>query len=176
MFLQKDKSLIFLTGYMGAGKSTIGRRLAKQLGYKYTDTDKALEKKFKSSISGIFEKHGERVFRQAENELIERLSRRHHYVVSAGGGTLTRIETFYPASRSGVLVYLKAPVDVLFERAAFSLKDRPLLNEPDTENLFQERFKAREPYYTRSDFTVETHNRTSDDVIEDIIEWLDTPP
>lgn len=176
MFKEKDSTLIFLTGYMGAGKSTIGRRLAKALGYRFTDTDKALERKFKRSMSKIFEDLGEKAFRESENQLIEKLSRQHHHVVSAGGGTLTRIETFYTATRAGLLVYLKAPVEVLFDRAAFSLKDRPLLNQPDTENLFHQRFKEREPYYIRSDYTVETFDRSSDDVVEEIVAWHNALP
>lgn len=168
----KKTNLVFLTGYMGAGKSTIGRKLAFRMKYRFTDTDKALEKKFKKNMSRIFAEDGESVFRKEEEALIEKLARRHHYIVSVGGGTLTRTETFYTAQRAGLLVYLKAPVELLFERAIFSQKDRPLLNDPDAEQEFKSRFKKREPYYVRSDVTVETADRTTEEVVEEIVAWL----
>ncbi len=171
---QRKNNLIFLTGYMGAGKSTIGRKLSFALGYRFVDTDKALEKHFKLKMSDIFSQKGEAVFRQEEERLIEKMAQRFNYVVSTGGGTLTRTETFYTAQRAGLLVYLKAPVEVLFERAIFSQKDRPLLNTEDPETLFKKRFESREPYYSRADFTVETNDRSSEAVVKDIVQWLQT--
>ncbi len=172
----RKKNLIFLTGYMGAGKSTIGKKLARRLGYRFIDTDKALEKHFKLGMSEIFREVGEAAFRREEERLIEKMTARSNMVVSTGGGTLTRTETFYTAQRAGLLIYLKAPVEVLFERTIFSQKDRPLLNIPDAEARFHKRFKLREPYYTRADFTVETANRSSEEVIKEIIEWLQLQP
>lgn len=170
--MKRKTNLIFLTGYMGAGKSTIGRKLAHALGYRFMDTDKALEKYFRKGMTEIFKEVGETVFRQEEERLIERMGSKENYVIATGGGTLTRTETFFTAQRAGLLVYLKAPVEVLFERAIFSQKDRPLINVPDAEEKFKARFKLREPYYVRADFTVETTNRHSDEVVKDIVEWL----
>lgn len=172
MASKRKTNLIFLTGYMGAGKSTIGRKLAHALGYRFIDTDKALERHFKRKMSEIFAEVGEVTFRREEERLIEKLAAKSNYVVSTGGGTLTRTETFYTAQRAGMLVYLKAPVDVLYERAIFSQKDRPLLNIPNAEEKFRKRYKLREPYYERADFTIETTNRTSEDVVKEIIQWL----
>jgi shikimate kinase len=172
----RKTNLIFLTGYMGAGKSTIGRRLATALGYRFIDTDKALEKHFRRKMSVIFKEVGEIPFREEEERLIEKLAYRSNYVVSCGGGTLTRTETFYTAQRAGILIYLSAPLDVLFERTIFSQKDRPLLNIPNTEARFKARFKTREPYYIRADYTTETANRQSDEVVQDIIAWLRQQP
>lgn len=168
----RKKNLIFLTGYMGAGKSTIGKKLGFAMGYKFIDTDQALEKHFKCKMSEIFATVGEKKFREEEERLIEKLSMRTNYIVSTGGGTLTRTETFYTAQRSGYLIYLKAPVEVLFERTIYSQKDRPLLNIPDAEEKFKKRFKVREPYYIRADHTVETNSRPSEEVVKDIVTWL----
>ncbi len=176
MVSQRKKNLIFLTGYMGAGKSTIGRKLAYALKYRFVDTDKALERHFKLKMSQIFETFGETTFRQEEERLIEKMATRNHYIVSTGGGTLTRTETFFTAQRAGFLVYLKAPLEVLFERAIFSQKDRPLINTPNAEETFKNRFKKREPYYIRSDYIVETTNRSSDEVVQEIIHWLQEQP
>lgn len=171
-FTKRKTNLIFLTGYMGAGKSTIGKKLARALNYRFIDTDKALEKHFKKSMSDIFVDIGEDAFRQEEECLIEKMAQRSHFVVSTGGGTLTRTETFFTAQRAGLLIYLKAPVAVLYERTIFSQKDRPLLNVPNSEERFTKRFKQREPYYVRSDFTVETAGRPSDEVVQEIVQWL----
>jgi len=170
----REPSLIYLTGYMGAGKSTIGRKLSNQMNYRFIDTDTALEKFFKRKMSDIFRELGEPAFRQEEERLIEKMARKKHYIVSTGGGTLTRTETFYTAQRSGLLVYLKAPVEVLFERAIFSQKDRPLLNSPDVEERFKARFKSREPYYVRADYTVETAGRSAESVVQEIAAWIAT--
>jgi shikimate kinase len=170
--MKRKSNLIFLTGYMGAGKSTIGRKLAITLGYKFIDTDKALEKQFKRTMSDIFKEFGEVKFREEEERLIEKLSNRSNFVVSTGGGTLTRTETFYTAQRSGLLIYLKAPIEVLFERTIFSQKDRPLLNIPNAEERFRKRFKIREPYYIRADYTVETADQSSEEVVKEIVQWL----
>jgi shikimate kinase len=172
MVPHRKKNLIFLTGYMGAGKSTIGRKLAFALGYRFLDTDKALERHFKCKMTDIFAEMGEAAFRQEEERLIEKMAQKTNMIVSTGGGTLTRTETFYTAQRAGMLVYLKAPVEVLYERTIFSQKDRPLLNIPDAEEKFRKRYTVREPYYDRSDFTVETANRSSEDVVKDIVQWL----
>jgi len=161
---------------MGAGKSTIGKKLAIHLGWRFTDTDKALEKFFRKKMSDIFKELGETAFREEEERLIEKLTTKTNYVVSTGGGTLTRTETFYTAQRAGLLVYLKAPVEVLFERAVFSQKDRPLINVPDAEEKFKKRFAIREPYYNRADYSVETTDRPSEEVVEDITAWLKQQP
>jgi shikimate kinase len=176
MMTSRKQTLIFLTGYMGAGKSTIGKKLAFKLRYRFTDTDKALEKQFKLSMSEIFSEHGEATFRKEEEALIEKLSRRDRTVVSTGGGTLTRLETFYTAQRSGILIYLSAPVETLYERVIFSQKDRPLVNQPNSKAIFSERFAKREPYYQRADVKINTDDRPSDEVVEEILQWLNASP
>lgn len=172
MISKRKKNLIFLVGYMGAGKSTIGKKLAKVLGYRFIDTDKALEKHFKRKMSDIFKDLGEAVFRQEEERLIEKLAYKYNYIVSTGGGTLTRTETFYTAQRAGFLIYLRAPVEVLYERTIFSQKDRPLINMPDSEERFKKRFTVREPYYIRADYTVDTADVPSDSVVQELVKWI----
>jgi shikimate kinase len=168
----RNKSLVFLTGYMGAGKSTIGKRLGFALGYKHIDTDHDIEKKLKRTMSKIYEELGEKYFRQQEERLIEVLAQKNRLIVSTGGGTLTRLETFYTAQRAGLLIYLKAPVEVLYERAVYSQKDRPLLNQDNSEEKFKNRFAKREQYYNRADFVIETHEREPNQVVEIIKSWL----
>ncbi len=166
---------LFLTGYMGAGKSTIGRLLATKLGYRFLDTDKALVQRFDKSISKIFSdpELGESAFRKAETALIAELTQKENIVISTGGGTLIRDETFDVAHAHGTIIYLKAPLEELFERVIFSPKDRPMINVPNAEEKFKERFEEREPYYNRSQIIIETGgSRQAEEVADDIIEHL----
>ncbi len=175
MSLLTAHNRLFLTGYMGAGKSTIGRLLASQLGYRFVDTDKALVQRFEKSISQIFADPslGEDGFREAETRLVQELATETKMVISTGGGTLVRKDTFEPAHTHGTIIYLKAPVEELFERVIFSPKDRPMVNVPNAEEKFQQRFKEREPYYNRSHLIIETGaGRTTEDVVREIMERL----
>lgn len=167
-----DHSLIYLTGYMGAGKSTIGKRLAHRVGFKFYDTDALMVKGFRRPISQVFEELGETKFREAEVQVLNELARRKNLIISTGGGTLARQETMDIALNSGSVIYLNAPVELLYERVIFSPKDRPILNEPDTETVFKDKFYAREQFYTQAHFTVSTGERKTDDVVEDCIRSL----
>lgn len=165
-------SRIYLTGYMGAGKSTIGKRMANRIGYKFYDTDALMVKGFRRPISQVFEELGEDKFREAEVQVLKELSRREKLVISTGGGTLARQETMDIALNSGSVIYLKADVSVLYERVIFSPKDRPILNEPDTEKVFKDKFYAREQFYTQAHYEVTTGERKTEDVVEDCIRVL----
>lgn len=158
---------------MGAGKSTIGKILAHRIGYRFYDTDHLVMRGFKKPVSQIFEENGEEAFRKAEILVLQELSRRSRVVVSTGGGTLVRDETFGIARESGTLVYLRAPVSDLYERVLFSPKDRPMVDVPDTELAFRQRFEERRLYYEQSDLTVDTIGRKPDDVVKDIIVGLE---
>jgi shikimate kinase len=157
---------------MGAGKSTIGWRLSERLSYQFFDTDRVLVKRFKKPIAKIFQQEGEEAFRQAEVDLMVELVGLSNVVVSTGGGTLTREETFSIVQGQGALIYLKAPVEVLFERAIFSRKDRPMLDVPDAEGVFRQRFLLREVFYNRSHLVVETHDKRPETVVDEIMTGL----
>lgn len=157
---------------MGAGKSTIGKILAHRIGYRFYDTDHLVMRGFKKPVSRIFEENGEAEFRKAEIMVLNELARRTQVVVSTGGGTLVRDETFAIARESGLLIYLRAPVAALYERVIFSPKDRPQVDVPEQESIFHEYFEQRRHYYERSDFTVDTIDRKPDDVVRDIIQGL----
>lgn len=157
---------------MGAGKSTIGKLLAKRIGYRFYDTDYLVMKGFGKPVSQIFIENGEKAFHRAEILVLNELARRERCVVSTGGGTLVRDDTFQIARESGMLVYLRAPVSSLYERVIFSPKDRPMVDVPDTESAFVERFETCRHYYERSDISVETIQRRPDDVVQEIIQKL----
>ena len=157
---------------MGAGKSTIGKMVARRIGYKFYDTDQLMVKGFRKPISQVFQEHGEPAFRKAELQVLEELSKRSRLVISTGGGTLGTQESLNIALNSGTVVYLKADVDVLFERVIFSPKDRPILDEPDTEAVFKDKFHYREQFYNQSHFSIRTGDRKSSEVVDDFIKQL----
>lgn len=155
---------------MGAGKSTIGKALASTLGYKFYDTDHLVEKGFKKRIARIFEENGETDFRKAERLVLKTLSTRDKVIISTGGGTLSQPELFYLAKDSGLVVYLRAPIVDLYERVIFSPKQRPVIDVPDTEQVFEQTFEVRRQYYEKADIIVDTAKRHVQSVVNDIIE------
>ncbi|MFN8615277.1 MAG: shikimate kinase [Vampirovibrionales bacterium] len=163
---------IWLTGYMGAGKSTVGKHLARQLGWGFTDTDRELTSRYNKPMSQIFADHGEAAFRQAELELLKQLATSQRRVISTGGGTLVRQEAMAVALASGVVVYLKAPVELLFERVIYSPKDRPMIDVPDAEAMFVQRFREREPFYLQAHVSVPTGQGKPHAVVEAIAQAL----
>lgn len=157
---------------MGAGKSTIGKILAGRIGYRFYDTDDRVMRGFKKPVSRIFEENGAEAFRKAEMMVLTELARRENVVVSTGGGTLVREDTFRLARESGLLIYLRAPVADLYERVIFSPKDRPQIDVPEEEATFHAYFEERRHYYEQADLTVDTIGRKPDDVVREIIVGL----
>jgi shikimate kinase len=167
---------LVLIGFMGAGKSTIGRLLAAALGYQFVDTDQRLIQQFKLPIYKIFQQFGEPTFRQAESDLMHQLLAVEHVVVATGGGTVSRddVFSFVNQTSGSLLIYLKAPVDVLYERVIFSPKDRPLIDVPNAEQTFKSRFAEREPFYDKAHLVIETLNQPPQQVVERILIALQT--
>lgn len=165
-----------LTGFMGAGKSTIGRLLAKALDYDFVDTDRFIEREQGVSCGDVFEKLGEAHFRQLEREVLNKHLEKTKIVISTGGGTLANPDTMAMALKRGHVIYLKAPVDYLFERIMFSPRERPILREANPEALFREKYKAREATYSRAHTTVSTHLVQPEEVVEAILAELKLSP
>lgn len=161
-------SRLFLTGYMGAGKSTVGKLLAQRMQYRFHDTDYLVVKGYRKPIERVFKENGEEAFRRAELLVLQELTKRSRIVVSTGGGTLTREEAFRLAKNSGLVIYLSAPVQDLYERVIFSPKTRPILDVPEAEAAFKARFLERQTFYEKAHHTVTTLNRTPDQVVDEI--------
>lgn len=170
---------VFLTGFMGSGKSTIGPILANTIGYEFVDIDRAIEQREGKSINKIFSERGESYFRSLERELIITASARDHVVVSLGGGTIADPENFRLISASGIVVYLKATPEQIFKRLHHKL-DRPVLTDNRGERLgdeelrmrIQELFLKREPFYSRADITVETDEKRVGVTVDQIVKKL----
>jgi shikimate kinase len=133
---------IYLVGFMGAGKTTVGRCLARRLGWSFVDLDREIERRSGVTVAEIFEREGEPGFRARESEALRRISRRVRTVVATGGGTLTSLDNVELIRSSGRSVFLDAPLEVLFERVERSARARP---------LFHDRTQARALYESRLD-------------------------
>jgi len=129
--------LIFLIGYMGSGKTGLGRELARSLGYRFLDLDELFEKKMSSSIPDFFEKEGEEAFRKEEHKLLKSLLQEKDTVIAAGGGTPCFYDNMEMMNRAGVTVYLRVNVDELYERLKGEAQSRPILRDVISGNLKQ---------------------------------------
>ncbi len=157
-----NDKIVYLTGFMGVGKSTVGPILANTLGWDYFDLDKVIEKRLGKKIKKIFEENGETFFRQVESEILKELSGNKGAIISLGGGTIVNHNNLSIIRDTGKVIYLKASVDSIYKRVAFK-RDRPNLliegEEFSKEKLIQKinnLFLAREKYYNQADITINT--------------------
>ncbi|MDZ7292360.1 MAG: shikimate kinase [candidate division KSB1 bacterium] len=148
---------IFLIGFMGSGKSTIGRLLAAQLDWKFIDLDERIVAHEQMSIEQIFATHGEPYFRALEFRLLEHLSAHDNVVIALGAGTPTQ-DAVWQILRHGVVIYLRCHPEELYRRLKDDLQ-RPMLGHmPPYERLLHIKtlLSLREPFYRRADFTVDS--------------------
>ena len=140
---------IYLVGLMGVGKTTIGKWMARQLGYCFFDTDLEIRKQTGADIPWIFEIEGEQGFRQREHAMLEQLSTQQNAIVATGGGIVLDKRNRKLLNSNGICIYLHAPVDLLVERTRFS-KDRPLLEGVNRREKFELLMKERDHLYKKS--------------------------
>ena len=138
---------VVLVGPMGAGKSTIGRMLAKELGYRFMDTDRIIEERCGANIPWIFDVEGEDGFRQRESAMLSELASDPQTVLATGGGAVIREENHSHLKRDAVVVYLKASLEQQVERTRKD-KNRPLLQNDNPEAVLRRLFALRDPLYT----------------------------
>ena len=147
---------IFLIGPMGAGKTAIGRELARQLNLDFLDADQEMERRTGADVALIFEKEGEAGFRKRERELIAELTQREGIVLATGGGAVLDPANRDCLKRRGFVIYLKASVSAQASRTGHN-RNRPLLQAPDREERLKELFSVRSPLYEElAQLTVET--------------------
>ncbi|GHT39838.1 shikimate kinase [Bacteroidia bacterium] len=128
---------IFLIGYMGAGKTTIGKRLAKKLGLQFIDMDQFIENRYHKKVSEIFAEKGEDFFREIERKALQEVAQFEDTVISTGGGAPCFFDNMELMNRSGITVYLKVPVNVLAQRLSEGKQERPLVKDKSKEELQQ---------------------------------------
>jgi shikimate kinase len=162
---------IVLVGLMGAGKSTVGRRLASKLGLPFMDADHEIEAAAGMSIPDIFSIYGEDYFRDGERRVIARLLQEGPLVLATGGGAFMSEETRTRVAQSGISVWLKADVDVLMRRVR-KRTNRPLLQNADPEGTMRRLIEIRHPVYATADLTVESHEAPHERIVNDIMRSL----
>lgn len=164
---------IFLVGMMGAGKTTVGRALAKKLNKRFIDSDHEIEARTGASISLIFEIEGEAGFRQREAEVIADLAAQKDIVLATGGGAVLRPENRACLKSHGTVIYLRASVASVLQRTSHD-KSRPLLQTDDPRKRIEELIKQREPLYTEvADIVIDTGRPNVQSLVQAIITQLE---
>lgn len=173
------KKIYYLTGFMAAGKSTIGPILANTLGWNFYDLDKEVEKEEKLKVVEIFEQKGEEYFRKSETALLEKLSQDDDSIISLGGGAIASDVNFRIIKSTGKIIYLKSSPEMAYKRLRFK-RDRPAFvfegEEVPSKEEFLERInkllESRKKYYEQADFVIDTDNQTVGKTVDIIAKYI----
>lgn len=162
---------IILTGFMGSGKTEVGKRLAKRLGYTFIDTDLLIEEKTGKSISEIFSRDGEPFFRATETLVLEELSGVKEHVISTGGGIVTRKENILHLKKIGLIIWLKASPETIFNRVSTETH-RPLLKVDNPLEQIISLMSEREQSYSSADLTIDTDRLEINEIVDIIMKQV----
>jgi shikimate kinase len=163
---------VVLVGLMGVGKSTVGRRLARRLGLPFVDSDSAIEDASGFSAAEVYERFGEKDFRDGERRLVARLVEGEVRVIATGGGAFVDPRTRDLLNERAITVWLDAPVDVLAERTS-RRNTRPLLRTADPKATLERLSEERKPSYEEAHIHIRSGNGAHRDVVEAILKALD---
>ncbi len=159
---------------MGCGKSTIGRQLARKLGYKFIDVDTYIEQSQQMTIPQIFESKGEEYFRTLERNSLHEIAASDNIVVATGGGLATKFDNMEYMNRSGITIYLKMDSSTLINRVQNSHTPRPLLdgkNYEEMKEIVDKMLIDRAPFYEMASIIIEGKNIKIDDVLKELQKW-----
>lgn len=164
----RNMTNLALIGFMGTGKTTIGRMLAAHLGYDFLDTDHWIEAAAGKSIPDIFAQSGEAHFRALEQQILAELARRQHTVIATGGGLPCHADNLERLRQHAYLVCLWASPETIYERVQHN-SHRPLLQHPDPLARIRELLALREPFYRQADLLITSEGRPSREVMQHIL-------
>ena len=162
---------IFLIGMMASGKSQTGQVLAKMINYAFVDTDDVIEKASRQSIASIFEKDGEKVFRDVEKKVLKEIGQHHSLVIATGGGLVTVPEN-WGILHQGIVIWLDLDLKRSIKRLESDKKKRPLLIGEDLAQNFSKIYEIRKPIYLESDLRIEVKDQSPYEVATMITERL----
>jgi len=165
------KKNIVLTGFMGAGKSVIAKKLESILKRRLVSTDGLIVDREKRPITDIFKDSGEDYFRKVESEVVGEISAQEGLIVDCGGGIVLNEDNVVNLKRTGIVFYLSATPEVIYKRVK-DQKHRPLLNVDDPLKAIKELLEKRELLYLKADHTINTSDKTIEQVAEEIIKLL----
>ncbi|WP_407919265.1 shikimate kinase [Deinococcus puniceus] len=168
--IERPVSWVALAGFMGTGKSRVGWELSRALALHFVDTDKLITRVVGKTIPEVFEQEGEAYFRACEQEVVRRVSRLDHAVVSLGGGTFIHEENRRTLLERGPVVVLWATPETVYQRTKHS--DRPLLATADPLSRIRSLMTEREPSYRQGTIHVHSDGRPSEEIVEEVIERL----
>ena len=160
----KKRPNIVLVGFMGTGKTSVGRRLASQLRMRYVDTDDIVERDNRRRISDIFAEDGEPAFRELESEAVRKVSKLYNHVISTGGGVVLREANMIELKQNGIVFCLTATPEEIYRRVGHQ-SHRPLLQTPDPLAKIRSMLEERHPYYSEADHMISTTGRAFGDII-----------
>ncbi len=149
---------VFLIGYMGCGKSTIGRYIAKDMGWRFIDMDDFVEKQIGCSISQFFADKGEDEFRKAEAQALKTLTSEHNAIIATGGGAPCHFDNIDVMRAAGLTIYIKVEPQVLAARLKDAKNQRPLLagkSDDELLDFISSQLKNREPFYSKAEMSVD---------------------
>lgn len=160
---------IILTGFMAAGKSTVGRLLAQELDWEFLDTDQRIEELTGLNVAEIFRRYGEKRFRSEENLYVKKIANISKAVIATGGGTVLDKENWQGLQQLGVTIHLYVPLEVALQRIK-RRQDRPVLDKsiPEIEQMWQDRLTI----YNQADLTLDTTDQDIDTIVAEILKQV----
>ena len=167
--------MVYLIGFMGAGKTTISKLLANKFQLPFYDTDQEIEKNEKRSISDIFKKDGELHFRMLETEVLKSINQ--NSIIACGGGLPIYNNNMELINSKGISIYLKASVNLLFDRLKKEKESRPLINNKTNKELefyIKNELQNRNPFYTLSSKIILIDDKSNDDILREINTLIST--
>lgn len=162
---------IVLVGFMGTGKSVVGKKLAEKLNQSFIELDEEIEKREGESIKEIFENKGEAYFRKLEKKIVTATSEKESVVISAGGGAVVDEENFNNLKKNGIIICLQASPEMILNRTK-GKKCRPLLNVGDPKKRIEELLEKRMPYYKKADFCIDTDKLSVEELVDKIVDLI----
>jgi shikimate kinase len=167
--MQNDRHIVNLAliGFMGTGKTSVGRLAAEQLNFEFLDTDELIQERTGRTIADIFANEGEPAFRALEQQLVRELATRTNTLIATGGGLPTNPDNLASLKRHALIVCLWASPDKIWERVSHQ-GNRPLLNDPDPRAKIKELLAVRKPFYKQADVLVNTDRRTMREVAHQV--------
>jgi shikimate kinase len=178
-FIKLIEMRIYLIGYMGSGKSSIGKKLASRLGYSFVDLDSVIEEGQQETVAEIFVQKGEDAFRNLERVALHKTFKMENIVVSTGGGTPVFFDNMLILNKNGLCIYLKATADVLISRLQRNRHLRPLIASLSLENLqffVKKQLEERSVFYEKSEMHIEAKDLTPAILYSQVLRWIENQP
>ena len=164
---------LFLIGYMGAGKTTVGRLMAKKLNCPFIDVDCFIENRYHKTVSKIFEEKGEAGFREIEHRALQEISSYENVVVSTGGGLPCFFDNMDLMNQTGITIYLKDNIDELTNRLICNKQNRPLIkgkNPEELQEFIETTLEKREPFYNKAKYVFDVKKCSTK---QDMNQWVE---